>query len=498
MMKDIEQTLNQLKQILQRHLVDQAEDARCQALLNRIEQQVLEAYFDPVTQLPNRSQLNAYLKTAIVQSQRTENPVAVLFVDLDRFKYVNDTLGHQAGDALLKQVAQRLQGSVRKSDWVLRIGGDEFVLILPEQNALPKLEALAEKMIDHLSQPYHLTEGLAQIGASIGVAVGGGTQTPAMEALSAYISRLIEQADEAMYQAKQAGRGCIRFYNAFLEAENRKRLRLERTLQQAIALEQLHVTYESVCDLQQMEVDGIEARWSAAEVDLAGMSLEQALKWIDNRDLNETLSCQLIERALDFLQALVEAGHGYKMAFNVGVEQLQNPEFPRWLERQLLQRDLTPEWVILELDESNFALERTDVIAQLQKLSRLGVGLTLDNVGKGAFPFSLLQLAEIDNVKISEALTQGLLQDEVAFQLVKGLIALCQALGKAVVIEGVETQDQLLTLKSLGCDLIQGRFLGEPQSAETFRQQHLDELSGDLHWVHKVKHALSEMEDEDF
>lgn len=497
-MKKVGQTLTGLKQELQQLMTVQGEQSACKQLLDKVDQLISEAYFDPITQLPNRSQLMERLQEALLQAQRSGHPVAVMFIDLDRFKYVNDTLGHQAGDALLQQVAQRIQAHVRKSDLVFRVGGDEFVVILPEQKALPRLNALAHGLVTRLSEPYHLKEGCAEVGASIGIAIGESGEQ-AVERIQAYANQLLDQADQAMYQAKQDGRGWVRFYNEALEAEAHKRLKLERQLQQAIELGQLQVVYDAVYYLGRLEVDGLEAKWIAPEVDLAGMRLCDALQFIDNRSLNETLGYQLMEQALDLLQTLVTQGVGRKIAFNLGIELLQSPQFPTWLEAQLSQRDLSEEWVIIELDESNFSHSRVDVMGQIRALSQLGVGLTLDNVGSGAFPLSLLRLSEIDNVKISASLTQVMLQEDAAYQLIKGLAALCHALKKAVVIDGVESRDQLLTLQALECDLLQGLFWGEPMSAEAVVQQLLDELDGrPVQWVNELQSALSEVGDEDF
>jgi len=497
-MKEVEQILTSLKQELQQMMAVQDEQSACKQLLDKLDRLISEAYFDPVTQLPNRAQLMERLQEALLQAQRSGHPLAVMFIDLDRFKYVNDTLGHQAGDALLQEVAQRIQAHVRKSDMVIRVGGDEFVVILPEQKALPRLNALAQGLVARLSEPYHLKEGCAEVGASIGIAIGG-SEGQFSERVQELANQLLDQADQAMYQAKQDGRGRVRFYNEALEAEAHKRSKLERQLQQAIEQGQLQVVYDAVYYLGRLEVDGFEAKWAAPGIDLAGMRLCDALQLIDSRSLNEALGYQLIERALDFLQTLVSQGVGRKMAFNLGIELLQSPQFPSWLEAQLLQRDLSEEWVIIELDESNFSHGRVDVMGQIRALSQLGVGLTLDNVGSGAFPLSLLRLLEIDNVKISAPLTQVMLQEDAAYQLIKGLTALCHALKKAVVIDGVESRDQLLALKALECDLIQGTFLGEPLSAEAVVQQLLDEMDGrPLQWVNEVQSALSEGGDEDF
>ncbi len=440
------------------------------------------AFYDPVTGLPNRMQLMESLQKLMTEGQRSGKPLAVMFIDLDRFKYVNDTLGHQAGDALLRKVAERIQQQVRANDGVMRVGGDEFVIVLPNQAKLTHLGRLAQGLIERLSEPFPLNEGVAEIGASIGVAVWS-----PKERLSA--EQLLDQADQAMDQAKQAGRGVVRFYNAELEAEAHQRLALEKQLWHALE----EGLFQLVCDpvyflrqpsevpIELQEVDGIEVKWQLSPLfGHQSQPLCDALKFVDNRHLNEALGKRLLQSGLDFLQHLVELGVGRKLAVNVGAELLQNTDFPQWLDAALVERGLCADWLILELDEANFAQERVNHVNQMRALSDLGVGLTLDNVGAGAFPLSLLRMSEIDNVKLSASLVSNMLQEERDFQLVQGVIKLALALKKAVVADGVTTQEVSSVLYDLQCRIQQGDYFGEALTPEEMEARLMATVMGEV------------------
>ncbi len=477
----MQKTMELLLEIRQDLVQCEQDSPLAKQLEQKLDTLVSMAFYDPVTGLPNRAQLMESLQKLMTEGQRSGKPLAVMFIDLDRFKYVNDTLGHQAGDALLRKVAERMQQQVRANDLVMRVGGDEFVIVLPNQSKLSHLGRLAKGIIERLQEPFCLEEGVAEIGASIGVAVYSPKDRFSVD-------QLLDQADQAMYQAKQAGRGVVRFYNAELEAEAHQRLALEKQLWHALE----EGLFQMVCDpvyylrhaaevsTDQQEMDGIEVKWQLSPLfGYQAQPLCDALRFVDNRHLNQALGERLLQNGLDFLQHLVELGVGRKLAVNVGVELLQQTDFPQWLDQELAQRDLCADWLILELDEANFTQDRVNHLAQIQTLSNLGVGLTLDNVGAGAFPLSLLRMPEIDNVKLSASLVSNMLQEERDFQLVQGVIKLGIALKKAVVADGVETQAISSVLYDLQCRIQQGAYFGQALSPEEMEARLMTPLMND-------------------
>jgi diguanylate cyclase (GGDEF)-like protein len=459
---------------------------------NRQPQQALEtslteeelrtlAFYDRVTGLPNRTLFVDRVEQALNLAQRQSDAIALMFIDLDHFKAVNDTLGHQAGDELLKQVAERMHGVLRATDTIARLGGDEFVVLIPSLKEAHQVKSIAEKLVEALSEPYHLSTGVGIIGASIGITV----TPPAYDKTqkSCHVLTLLEQADQAMYLAKQAGRGQVKLFNAELNEQIQQRQYFEQAVWQALEQEKFALQFQPVFWLPKQEVDGIEVSWRETLPALKSKPLAEVLSLIDNVALCEQLGKRLIEETFKTLKKSLALGVGKKIAFNVSSALLQNPSFPLWLQERMEDYEIEPEWVILELDESNFSAQRFDVLERIQSLSRLGVGITLDNVGEGAFPLTVLRSKAVDNLKLSASLVQGILYDESTLRLVQGLLQLSQALNKPVVADGVASQLEASMLQELGCKLMQGPYFSGAFSEEEMERTLIQELDGNLSWA---------------
>lgn len=439
------------------------------------------AFYDRVTGLPNRTLFLDRVEHALSLAQRQSESIALMFIDLDHFKAVNDTLGHQAGDELLKQVAERIQSILRATDTIARLGGDEFVVLIPALKETYPIKNIAQKLVKALNEPYHLSTGIGVIGASIGVTVTPPTCDKRQKAC--HVLTLLEQADQAMYLAKQAGRGQVKLFNAQLNEQIQQRQYFEQAIWQALEQEKFMLQFQPVFWLPKQEIEGIEVSWQETLPELKGKPLAEVMQLIDNMMLCEQLGKRLIEETFKALKLWQALGVAKKVGFNVSRALLQNPSFPAWLQEQMETYDIEPEWLILELDESNFTLQRFDVLECIQTLSGLGVGITLDNVGEGAFPLTVLRSKAVDNLKLSASLVQGMLYEETTLHLVQGLLQLSQALKKPVVADGVTSQLEASMLQELGCELMQGPYFSGALSVEEMERTLIQELDGNLSWA---------------
>ena len=437
---------------------DISRNSEAQAEIHRL------AFYDPLTQLPNRRLLLDRLQQAITACSRNEREGALLFIDLDNFKVLNDTLGHDKGDLLLQQVAQRLSASVREGDTVARLGGDEFVVMLegldpsPEE-AAPQAKAVGEKILAALNQPYQLAEHPHHSTPSIGVTLFGETRDT--------VDDLLKRADFAMYQSKAAGRNTLRFFDPDMQAVVTARASLEAVLRQGLQQEQFLLHYQAQVD-GSGQLTGVEAlvRWQHPERGMVPPG--EFIPLAEDTGLILPLGQWVLEAACAQLVnwARQPAMKHLSVAVNVSARQFHHFDFVQQVLATLERSGANPSRLKLELTESLLLADVEDVIAKMSVLKAQGVCFSLDDFGTGYSSLTYLKRLPLDQLKIDQSFVRDVLTDPNDAAIAKAIITLGQSLGLAVIAEGVETEGQRGFLSSHGCDAYQGFLFGRPCPAQ--------------------------------
>jgi diguanylate cyclase (GGDEF)-like protein/PAS domain S-box-containing protein len=426
------------------------------------------AFFDQLTGLPNRTLLLDRLKQAMTASSRNDSHGALLFIDLDNFKTLNDTLGHDMGDLLLKQVAERLATCVRQGDTVARLGGDEFVVMLAnlsdsERDAATDIEAVAEKVLSTLNQTYQLNNVAFHSTASIGVTLFKGQV--------ASLDDLMKQADLAMYKAKDSGRNTFRFFDPAMESVVKERVALEADLRRAVESKQFVLHYQAQV-VGKGRVTGAEAlvRWQhpdrgmVSPADFIPLAEEAGLILPLGHWVLETACAQLAKWA-----ARPEMAH-LTIAVNVSAHQINRPDFVEQVLAVLESTGANPLRLKLELTESLLVHNVEQIIEKMFALKAKGVGFALDDFGTGFSSLSYLKRLPLDQLKIDQSFVRDVLTDPNDAAIARTVVALAQSLGLAVIAEGVETEAQRDFLASEGCHAYQGYFFSRPLPIDGFEQ----------------------------
>ncbi|MEM7416887.1 MAG: EAL domain-containing protein [Gemmatimonadota bacterium] len=423
------------------------------------------ARFDPVTGLTNRAHFMSLLGHAVGRARRTRSSVGVLFLDLDHFKNINDSLGHMVGDIVLKRVAGRLETCVRTSDVVARLGGDEFILMV-EGVADAQLARLAEKVLDSVSRPI-LVEGMEMImTASIGIAGCPGAGSDA--------NALLTQADTAMYRAKGSGRNKYRFFTDEMNAEVRKAFDLEMKLRKALSRNEFGLVYQPIVDRTTEKVQAVEAliRWYP-EGRHKPVSPAEFLPILERtgliREVGEwglrTACTQCVEWQRDLDPDL-------RVAVNVSPVQLATPGFATLAEEILDETGLSAASLQIEITEEVLLQDTDTNIQTLTALRALGVGVAIDDFGSGYSSLNYLTAFPFDTVKIDRAFVAKVTAAPDDALLTAGIIGIARALGRTTIAEGVETADQLEFLSRHPCDGIQGFYFSRPLTVSDFEDFH--------------------------
>ena len=425
------------------------------------------AFFDQLTGLPNRTLLLDRLKQAMTSGNRNNVFGAVLLIDLDNFKTLNDTLGHDMGDMLLKQVAQRLTLAVREGDTVARLGGDEFVVILAElstveTDAAKAVETVTEKILSTLRQPYQLGTKPYHTTASIGATLFKGDL--------ASIDDLIKQADLAMYKSKAAGRNAVRFFDPSLEAAVKERAKLEDDLRRAIVEKQFLLHYQPQMASGHLTGSEVLVRWQhpqrglVSPNDFIPLAEETGLILALGHWVLETACTQLAQWAHQ-----AEFAH-LTVAVNVSAHQFRHPGFVAQVLEVLKNTGAQPQKLKLELTESLLIADVDEVIEKMFALKAKGVCFSLDDFGTGYSSLSYLKRLPLDQLKIDQSFVRDVLVNPSDASIAKTIIVLAQNLGLGVIAEGVETKLQLEFLANLGCHAYQGYFFSRPLPLEGFEK----------------------------
>lgn len=427
-----------------------------------------QAYHDLLTGLPNRSLLKDRLKLAISQAKRSNEKVVFMFLDLDRFKIVNDTLGHAIGDQLLQAVARRLQSCIREGDTLSRFGGDEFALLLPRVRQREDAEAIAEKIITVLGEAFHIEGHELYLSVSIGITLypdsGDNMDT------------LIQHADIAMYDIKGNGKNGFRFFNEAMNAEYSKRLSLERDMRSALEHNQFELLYQPLVDANSGQLLGLEAllRWNHPE---EGILLPK-----DFISIAEETGCiiSIGERVMKSVCRDLQSWQNKDMrvAINFSLLQVAHPGFLTMILDNISRFELSPSQLEIEITENVFISDHKDIIDKLKRLSDQGVLIAIDDFGTGYSSLSYLHQFPISTLKMDRSFIVDLDDHPKEACIVSAIVSMAKGLNLNLVAEGVETEAQYHYLKKLGCYGMQGHLFSEPisrrQAQEMIKTAKLD------------------------
>ncbi|CUI03797.1 diguanylate cyclase/phosphodiesterase (GGDEF & EAL domains) with PAS/PAC sensor(s) [Janthinobacterium sp. CG23_2] len=419
------------------------------------------AQHDVLTGLPNRSLLQDRLSQAVVYSQRSERPAWILLIDLDRFKFVNDSMGHKAGDVVLMTVAARLRAALGDSDTVARLSGDEFVVILTEHDDQRLQADMVQRLMDAVAQPVPLGTKEFFVTCSIGVAVFPTDGTPA--------DGLIEHADIAMYRAKKLGRNNYQFYTPAMNDEAQERVRIEGALRNALERNQFVLHYQPQVNLASGQIVGMEAliRWQHPE--LGVVAPNRFISVAEETGLIVPIGAWVMRTACAQNKAWQDAGLGMlRVAVNLSARQFGAPNLLADIRDVLASTGLSPALLEIELTESLFMSDVTLAVELLHSMKALGVNLSIDDFGTGYSSLSYLSRFPIDVLKIDRSFVSDITRDANDAAIVASIIALAHNLKLSVIAEGVETAEQLDYLRRHGCDEMQGYYFSRPLAAPAF------------------------------
>ncbi|MEP5764738.1 MAG: EAL domain-containing protein [Halieaceae bacterium] len=421
------------------------------------------ANYDSLTELPNRNLLQDRLAQELAISQRTGLEVAVMFIDLDNFKKINDSLGHSAGDKVLQEAAHRISGCLRKRDTAARLGGDEFVVVLPEAGDAGDVRLIADRIRQELAREIPV-EGLeVQVSASIGVAQypHDGKDGEA----------LMMHADTAMYRAKHNGRNNTAFYEADMNIALQHSIQMETNLRNAIRREELFLEYQPIFEPRRREPMGVEAlcRWTLPGGDR--VPPDQFIPLAERAGLMCELGDQLLVSACKQLQSWQQQGRAVYIALNLSPAQLVDAGFAGRVKELIETYAIDPAGLQFELTENVLLEDRREVRLILDSLANLGIQLAVDDFGTGYSSLSYLRRFPVHRLKIDRSFISEIPGSKRDQELVRAIIAMARSLQLVVVAEGVETEEQLAFLNSIECDLVQGYLLGRPVVADQLWQK---------------------------
>ena len=426
------------------------------------------AYNDPLTGLPNRTTFMARLAELLPKMRSNDELLAILFLDLDRFKLVNDTLGHSVGDLLLKAVAERLQRCVRSGDMVARLGGDEFTVILDRVTSREGIARIAQAICESLDRPFSFAGQEMYVSTSIGISTYPVDGTD--------IGTLMKHADTAMFRAKETGRSYF-FYENHMEAAVTRKVEIEADLRRSIDRDQIDVYYQPKANLTTREIVGMEAlvRWNHPTKGLIGP--DEFIPLAEETGLINEVGLWVMVSACVQVQEWIKKGYSsYSVAVNLSGVQLERGDIVRQVEQVLAETNLDPSLLELEITESTIMHHPEQVIDVLKKLKSMGVRLAVDDFGTGYSSLNYLKRFPIDLLKIDAEFVRDVMTDPDDRAIIRSIIALAKSMRLQVVAEGVESKEQEDFLREEGCDFIQGYYVGRPLDGDEFEQRVLEQI----------------------
>jgi diguanylate cyclase (GGDEF)-like protein/PAS domain S-box-containing protein len=427
-----------------------------------------QAYHDLLTRLPNRALFKDRLNISLAQAKRNKSNLAVMFLDLDRFKIINDTLGHAMGDRLLQSVSQRLESCVRKCDTLSRFGGDEFTLLLPTLSSAEDARTIAKKIIRTLKEPFILGDHEVYVGVSIGIAVypnGGDT-----------VEQLIQNADVAMYHVKGRGKDGYQYYNEAMAIHTSNRLNLERDLRNALENNEFRVYYQPQISTLTGKMIGVEAlvRWQHPERGLIFPG--EFIPLAEETRLMSDINDWVLKTACKEVKAWIDHGHSdIRLSVNFSPLQVEHPRFVQRLLSCLRLTNFPPNKFEIELTENVIMNDLENMTQKLRQLSEHGLTIAIDDFGTGYSSLNYLRKLHIHTLKVDQSFIQDIRDTQNEACIVNAIVSMAHGLKLNIVAEGVETKTQLNYLKSLGCHEIQGFYYGRAVPAdEAFNKLHFN------------------------
>ncbi len=409
------------------------------------------ALHDALTDLPNRYLMEQRINHALAAAAEVGNGLAVIYLDLDRFKPVNDRYGHAAGDELLAEVAKRLRRELRPTDTLARIGGDEFVAVLSQAVTPAYVSEVATRLLAELTRPFRVDTHTIEIGASAGIALypdDGST-----------VDSLLRAADTALYRVKDEGRGGLRFFEASMDAHFHARRQLEHELSGALARDELRLFYQPIVNARTGEIETFEAliRWQHPERGL--VSPAEFIPLAEQTDLIASIGRWVIDTACATAATWPKA---WRVSVNVSPTQFRQSDVPAIAAAALARNALDASRLVVEITESVFIQDATNAVDVLSRLRAQGIRLALDDFGSGYSSLNYLQRFKFDKIKIDQSFVRRLGQDADTLTIIRAIVNLGHNLGLHVTVEGVETAEQLAILRRLGCDQMQGYLFARP------------------------------------
>jgi diguanylate cyclase (GGDEF)-like protein/PAS domain S-box-containing protein len=417
------------------------------------------AYYDIVTGLPNRGMFLERLHQILLQAQRDRDKVNLLFLDLDNFKDVNDTQGHDVGDKLLRSVAERLSACMRDSDVLARLGGDEFVVVCPSVTSQESVATVVQRIMAIFNDPFEIEGRQLYTSASIGIAVYPDDSLDA--------STLFRCADTAMYQAKNDGRAQFRFFSAELNQKIMQRVALENNLRLGLEKQEFFLHYQPLWDVKTSKMTGVEVllRWQSSDYGL--MQPSTFISLLEDSGLINNVGEWVLRSACNQMREwTIEEHRDLKMAVNISGKQLKHPKFLEMLTTIIQETGIDPMTLELEFTESVIMENVENTVEIFRKLKEMGIKLSIDDFGTGYSSLNYLKHFPVDRIKIDKSFVADVYHNDSDAAIIEAIVSMAQSLSLRVVAEGVENSDQLRSLTKLGCDEVQGYYLAMPMHAE--------------------------------
>ncbi len=427
-----------------------------------------QAYHDTLTGLPNRSLFHDRLEQAVEKAKRNDTLFALFFIDLDRFKQINDSLGHAIGDELLKVVTERLKATIRKEDTLARLGGDEFTIVMEELSHPQDASILAQKILEVLQQPITINDHALYVSSSIGISLYPQDDTDA--------GNLLKYADAAMYRAKEEGRNNFQFYSAEMTELALERLLMTTSLRQALKNEEFVIHYQPQINAENNSLIGMEAlvRWQHPTKGL--LSPIRFLPLAEETGMIIELDHWVMRTAIQQVGAWYDEGFNPGvLSVNLSMKQLEHRDFIPLVQKTIETYDFRPEWLKLEVTEGQVMQRPEEAIAKLSQINALGIGISVDDFGTGYSSLSALKRLPINTLKIDRSFLMDVPEDTEDAAIVKAIIALGKSLDLNLIAEGVETATQKEFLLANGCKNIQGYYYSRPIDSEEIHALLLEE-----------------------
>jgi diguanylate cyclase (GGDEF)-like protein len=417
------------------------------------------AYYDALTGLPNRTLLQDRLAKALASARRQKEKVALLFLDLDRFKDINDSLGHSVGDLLLQQVAERLKTWAREQDTVARLGGDEFLIMLTHLKNIPDAAVAAERLMDAMSAEFIVQGGSLNIGCSVGISI--------FPEHGADGDHLIKNADAAMYGAKENGRNNLRFFTEEMNAQAVERLTLENSLRLALDKQELFLMYQPQVEIATGRITGLEAllRWQHPELGL--VPPDKFIRIAENSGQIMAIGEWVLRTACSQSQRWQDEGlSAVTVAVNVSAVQFRQGGFCELIRRVLGETGLAAQYLELELTEGLLLADAAVASSVLQELKEMGLTLAIDDFGTGYSSFSYLRQFRVSKLKIDRSFIRDVVANPDDAAITAAIISMAKSLNLKVIAEGVENEEQMAFLRAHQCDEIQGYYFSRPLTVD--------------------------------